>query len=214
MEESQTRPAVAQLSLDACLGSTRSCNCTLVELCVDGSLFTVDFELDRTEHRRRVAVGAGPATNTGLLHALWELPEGIPVERRRVSHRDLETLDSLGAGFVEDGDCLTRMFVPAGRVRALVVVAPDLPTAVSRSARLPAIYWRVAAAIGPRRSSPDVVATSERTGVGAVVVNDGVATVLASPQEPVRGVPAVVRWWIAELAYRNWGYGNCAHCSS
>jgi hypothetical protein len=205
---------IARLALAACAPQVPSHDSALVELCVDGSRFVALFDVDVAEHDRRIAAGVGAATNTGLLHALWELPQGLPISRRSISERDLGTFEGLGRGYVEGVEDLTRVYVPAGQVTALIVVKRDLSAAIERISLLPGIYWRVAAAIGLGPPSDDLLAASNRSGIGAAVVRRGEATVVAAPRAPTRGIPAVVRWWLAEIAYRNWGYGNCAHCSS
>lgn len=186
----------------------------LVELCIDGSDLVGLFEVDTAEHDRRTAVGVGAATSTGLLHALWELPEGVQIPRSRLSQQDLSTIETLGHGYVEGAGDLTRVYVPAGRISALVVVKRDLSRAVKRASLLPGICWRVAASTGSGPISGEILELTARTGVGATVVSSDEVTVVAEPHAPVIGSPAVVRWWLAELAYRNWGMGNCDHCSS
>lgn len=215
MSTPTTQPLeIARLALEACDELVPGPSGSLVELCIDGSNLVALFEVDAAEHDRRTAVGVGAATSTGLLHALWELPEGVQIPRSRLSRRDLSTIETLGHGFVKGADDLTRVYVPAGHISALVVVKRDLSTAIKRTSLLPGIYWRVAAATRSGPPFDEAHATSVRTGVGATVVSGGEVTVVAEPHAPVIGLPAVVRWWLAELAYRNWGYGNCAHCSS
>lgn len=208
------RVEVARVALTASLGPREACECAVIELHIDGLRFGVEFRVDREEHRRRQRLGVGAVTGTGLLHALWELPAGLPIPARCLTEPNLATLRELGEGFVEGTKILTRTFTPAGNVSAVVVVADTISDAISRASRLPPIFWRVAAA---RRLTADVaesVAFSERTGVGSLVVGSDGSTELVAPRPPVRGVPAVYRWWLSELAYRNWGHGNCAHCVS
>lgn len=201
----------ARTALRACLGE--QCRCSVVELCIDGARFAVTFDVDQQEHRRRSEAGLGAATDTGLLHALWELPEGIPTPAVALTDRDLSTLRHLGAGYVQGSATLTRLYVPAGVIGAVVVVAGTLGEAVASAARLPAIYRRLAVC-HRRPIDAGSIEYGRRVGVGAVLVSGSAAEVVVAPREPVLGVPAVVRWWLAELAYRNGAYGNCAHCIS
>ena len=207
----EERLDAARRALEA-VGGPRSCGCAVVELQVDGARFAVDFVLDEHEHRSRSALGLGPATNTGLLHALWELPEGVPVRADRLTEQNVATLRDLGVGYVRGTDVLTRTFNPVGSIRSVLVVTNSMEMAVAGVARLPPIFRRLAVAF--RRPDKRAFATNARasTGIGRVLMGSGGAEVLAEPEAAIRGVPAVYRWWLAELAYRNWGYVNCAHC--
>lgn len=184
-----------------------------VELCVDGARFAVDFHIDQTEHERRMIAGAGPATDTGLLHALWSLPAGIEIPMSALDQHDIVTLLELGDGYVEGMENLTRTFTPAGRVAAVAVVADSLGEAFTRAARLPPIFWRVAAGL-ERDGRADLVTLGRSRGIGGLVMSSDGPRLLVSPRPPRLGVPAVYRWWLSELAYRNWLYANCAHCTS
>jgi len=181
-----------------------------VELHIDGSRFAVEFDLDRGEHRRRQALGIGPATNTGLLHALWELPAGISVPAGCLSELDLATLGELGEGYVEGTDDVSRTFSPAGTVRAVVVVADEMDEAMTRVSRLPPIFRRLAVAF--RHPSRHASAKANTSGIGSAVFGPAGIKALVAPGPAIRGVPAVYRWWLGEIAYRNWGQANCAHC--
>jgi hypothetical protein len=211
-------PAVARLAAAraalAALGNRDSCECSVVELRIDGSRFAVRFDLDRHEHRRRQQVGAGAATHTGLLHALWELPAHVPVPATCLDDLDLSTLRELGAGYVEGTEMLTRTFAPAATVTAVVVVAKGMNEALARASRLPPIFWRLAASSRRPARFDMAIAAGHASGVGGVVVGGDGTEVVVAPRSPIRGVPAVYRWWLGELAYRNWGSGNCAHCFS
>lgn len=186
---------------------------SMVELCIDGARFAVDFRVDGNEHERRINAGAGPATDTGLLYALWSLPAGMAIPAAALDRRDLATLLDLGDGYVEGTENLTRTFTPAGSVTAVAVVAESLGDAVARAARLPPIFWRVAAGLR-RVGRAEAVALGGSRGIGAVVMGSDGPKVIVRPRSPRLGAPAVYRWWLSELAYRNWLYANCAHCMS
>jgi hypothetical protein len=73
---------------------------------------------------------------------------------------------------------------------------------------------RVAAATRWPADTASAIAAGHAGGIGVVVVSAVGAELLVEPRPPLLGVPAVYRWWISELSYRNWGYANCAHCRS
>lgn len=208
------RVALARDALTASLGLRDGCDCAVIELHIDGLRFGVEFRVDWGEHRRRQRLGLGAATNTGLLHALWELPAGLAIPADCLDERNRTTLRELGDGYVEGTATFTRTFTPAGSISAVVVVADRMSGALSRVGRLPPIFWRIAAARRQPANVREAAMLCARIGVGGVVVTPDGATEVAAPKSPVRGVPAVYRWWLSELAYRNWGSGNCAHCVS
>jgi hypothetical protein len=218
MTESATDPAVERLATAraalAALGNRDSCECSVVELRIDGSRFAARFDLDYREHHRRQRAGAGAATSTGLLHALWELPAHVPVPATCLGDLDRSTLREFGAGYVEGTEELTRTFAPVATVTAVVVVAKGMNEAMARASRLPPIFWRLAASLRRPARFEDAVTAGHASGVGGVVVGGGGSEVVVAPRAPMRGVPAVYRWWLGELAYRNWAVGNCAHCVS
>ncbi|MDQ1536287.1 MAG: hypothetical protein QOE58_680 [Actinomycetota bacterium] len=195
-------------------GRHYGCECSVVELRIDGNRFFVEFAIDREEHRRRRALGVGAASGTGLLHALWELPAGIPIPEQCLTQRDVSTLRDHGKGYVEGTDVLTRSFSPAGTIRAVVVVANQLDEAIGRLRRLPPIFRRLAVALRSPARSASASVLGGTTGIGTAVIGRGGAELLVAPAPAILGVPAVYRWWLAELAYRNWEYVNCAHCVS
>jgi hypothetical protein len=138
----------------------------------------------------------------------------LPCPASSLSVEDVSTLQELGAGFVDGTSVLTRTYVPAARVTAVVSVADGLGDALTRASFLPAIFWRLAVSRRHPAHMDLAVARGQAAGVGAIVVNADGPDVIVTPRPPKRGVPAVYRWWLGELAYRNWGGGNCAHCSS
>lgn len=205
---------LARVGIGAAIGDASRCACSVVDLQVDGSRFAAAFDLNADEHRRRQAIGAGAVTGTGLLHALWQLPVGIPFPASSLSVADVSTLRELGEGYVDGTSILTRTYAPAARVTAVVTVADGVGDALARASLLPAIFWRLAMSRRRPAHMERAVARCEAAGIGAIVMTADGPDVIVAPRAPKRGVPAVYRWWLGELAYRNWGSGNCAHCSS
>ncbi len=196
-------------------GIALSCECSVVQLSIDGARFAVVFSPDSLEHQRRKEAGVGAATDTGLLHALWTLPLGLPIPLGSLDPADATTLAKLGRGYIDrTGDTATRVFSPAGVVTTAVVVAQRLGDAVRRVAQQPPIFGRLAASWRHPGMGSAAVALATESGVGAVVLTKAGPGLLVAPRPAERGVPAVYRWWISELAYRNWTYTNCAHCRS
>lgn len=202
----------------AALGETPACPCCVVEMRVDRRSWFAQFRPNREEHLRRLSERVGPAVSTGLLHALWSLPEDLPVERRALTRRDVITLEAAARGFVKASDsAFTRLYRPSGVIEAIVVVSRRLQDATRRAAYFPPIYRRVAVALRPSMVGvPSSTLLGKQVGVGEVFIKDEGSdpVVIEKPQPASLGVPAVYRWWMAELAYRNWLYANCAHWSS
>lgn len=204
----------ARAALQATGLQTR-CSCEVVELTIDGARSFVLFRLNIGEHRRRNQARSGAITDRGLLHALWSLPEDIPVPCEKLTTRDAATLQQSGRGHViKRGGSLCRVFRPAGTIQAVVAVARSLGDAVGRVGQYPAIFERLAVSLTAQLRDEDIWA-AQQLGVGIVThAAPGHTEVVDTPAEARRGVPGVYRWWISELAYRNWGYANCAHWSS
>lgn len=191
-------------------------DCSVVELSVDGSHFFVHFAVDRVEHERRRRMAVGAATCTGLLHALWSLPEGIPFDWRALDDRDAKTLKDAGAGWIDsDGSSVTRRFRPGGTIELLTHGHRHLGQAIRRVAHHPPIFRRVAVwggeELGGTELHSEHLEWARILGVGVVSVDDDGPAVLIRPAPAELGVPSVYRWWMSELAYRNWLYANCAH---
>lgn len=178
-----------------------------VALSLDGNRFVASLALDQREHCRRQAAGNGPVSSTSLLHALWELPAGFAIAWDTLPDRVVERLRQSGSGWIDDtGSSVTRLYEPAGHLQLVGVGDIRLSRAIERAARLPPVYTRVAIWDRPPRSykrSAHHLAAAEALGIGVVASGDEM-TVLLQPGLPQRGVPSVYRWWLAELAYRNW----------
>jgi hypothetical protein len=182
---------------------------TGVPLKIDGSSFVAGLRLCDTEHARRRDLGVGSATSTGLLHALWGLPYGIPVPWASMSERDRITLDGEGFGWIDDaGGAVVRTYQPPGAVGTIVVADSSLPRAVSRAASHPptvrrVVLWRRQSDRPPRRQ-PAQLERASSFGIGIFAVNEGECREVLPAAPALTGLPAVFRWWQAELAYRNW----------
>lgn len=166
-----------------------------------GALLLTAIEIDRAEHARRLGAGVGAIDSLALLHGLWLIPAGgrvdvdsLPDVKRRA------LLDEVGSHVrVVDGAHLERTYAPAGVVRAVGFSGGNPERAIRSAARFTPIVERVvllaAGATVPRR----VLHEAREWGVGLLDLERG--EFLVPALEAVRGVPAVYRWWIAELAY-------------
>lgn len=180
-----------------------------IPLCVDGCFYIAGLRLDPSEHLRRREIRLGAATSTGLLHALWELPLGVPFPTRALAPRDRETLKQEGRGWAqEQREEVVRVYRPAGVIGCIAVPDKSLAKAVQRAATHPPTVRRTAVWT---TSTNDVSAgamalllRARRLGVGVLAVDDSRVCELVRPADATGGRPAVFRWWQAELAYRNW----------
>jgi hypothetical protein len=197
------RDAARWLAADAlrCLTSL-----PVVGLVVDGVRMLAIFEPDPEEHTRRSALELGAVTSTALLHGLWLLPSGVPVPMYAVPDHKRRRLES-ARHLVEVADgCFERLYAPAGAVRVVAFQGTRASRSVKRAARFTPIVQRVALCEGRMQPSSDVLRAAVSWGVGLVQYADRSAKVLVDPPVPELGVPAVYRWWIAELAYSSWLY--------
>jgi hypothetical protein len=180
-----------------------------VPLKVDGSSYVVGFRLTENEHARRLGLDLGAATSTGLLHALWGLPHGIPVLRTAVAVRDIATLDEEGVGWMRClGRTIIRTYQPPGVVGTIVVSDSSLSRAMSRAASHPSTVrriaiWRRRSNTTPRLRQAQLDYAAE-FGLGIYATVGDETTQLLAADPGLTGLPAVFRWWQAELAYRNW----------
>lgn len=177
----------------------------VVRTVLDGREVFMAIELDATEHVRRLDRSLGPVRSRGLLHALWALPEGLAWPVSGLGQLDSDTLKLEGGGFVTvNGQSITRVYRPAGRVRAVGVASKRLLAAVAGASQLPPIFRRYAIATRAGRRDLDAVVAAQTVGVGAAVTGPEGLRVLARAEPSLAGVPGVYRWWLAELAYRSW----------
>lgn len=178
----------------------------VVRLDVDGVRMLATFEPDDEEHARRSRLDIGAVTSTALLHGLWLLPSGVTVPMDEVPDHKRSRLES-ARHLVEVVDgCFERLYSPAGAVRIVAFGGTRTSRSVQRAARFTPILQRFALCEGPARPSSNVLQAARAWGVGLVQYADGSATVLVTPPVAELGVPAVYRWWIAELAYSSWLY--------
>jgi hypothetical protein len=181
----------------------------VVGLRVDGRSYLATLRLDTGEHGRRQALGLGSATSAGLLHALWNLPRGIPVPSRTLTAQDSETLRREGVGWVgESQGTFVRNYEPPGIIHAILVADTLLGRALGRvAAHPPTVRRTVLWVTSARKQSGRMSISLDRArnlGIGVLAVANGCATELVQPAEATQGRPCVFRWWQAELAYRNW----------
>ena len=182
---------------------------TEVRLKVDGNCYIAGLRLQDSEHARRENLGLAAATSTGLLHALWGLPYGIPVPRASISQLDRLTLDDEGFGWIDsDGRSVVRTYQPPGVVGTVIVTDSSLPGAVSRAIAHPPTVRRVALWRRQSEQAPRLLAHQlERArsfGIGIFTLHGDHCRQVLAPASALTGLPAVFRWWQAELAYRNW----------
>jgi len=170
---------------------------------VDGNVWSAGFELDHAEHGRRLQSGVGAIVDRRLLHALWELPGGIPIADRDLREVDRATLRRHGDGVVLQREgFVVRTFRPATVVRTASVLVARAAIGLRRMRFIPPIFERVVASTGdPSASDIDDAA---RLGIGLVSVDHSAEILLVAPRPAEAGAPAVYRWWIAELAYASW----------
>lgn len=181
----------------------------VAELCVDRHAFSAVLQLDLEEHADRQHRKLGAVDATGLLHALWSLPYGIGFPPSVIDPLDLRTLSEQGASWVED-DCgsIRRRYRPIGTVDLVAVAHSSVSRAVSRVAEHPPSFRRLA--IWLTGSPPAhggrgrVLNGAADKGIGVAAAGDWGCAVLLEPGARVTGRPAVYRWWLAEIAYRNW----------
>ena len=176
----------------------------LVQVIADGASWTAGFVLDKSEHYRRVSAGGGPVVDRRALHALWELPTGEWIGASALNRRDVETLEACNESLVEqDGRHFRRLFRPAGRVRLAICAASRLERGLWRMSRLPPIFYRFVTSTSESLSER-AIELAHRRGVGVISPGIEGSDVLVPARPPLRGCPAVYRWWIDELAYEGW----------
>lgn len=178
----------------------------VVWLVVDGVRMLATFEPNDDEHARRSALDLGAVTSTALLHGLWLLPSGVPVPMDEVPDHKRGRLES-ARHLVEVVDgCFERLYSPAGAVRMVAFGGTRTSRSVQLAARFTPIVQRFALCEGLAPPSSNVLRSAQAWGVGLVQYAGGSARVLVAPPVAELGVPAVYRWWIAELAYSSWLY--------
>ncbi len=171
---------------------------------LEGKAMTAAFDPDVGEHARRSAAGAGAVTSRALLHGLWLLPTGVPVPTAAIPERKRQYLRAARHFAQEDGGCLERLYSPAGAVSAIAIAGADIERSVGQAIRFTPIVQRVVVTDVTSQPSSATLALAERWGLGVVRAREDGCDVLLHPAPAVVGVPAVYRWWLAELAYEGW----------
>ncbi len=180
-----------------------------VDVCIDGNRFIAALQLNLHEHNRRVALGLGALSSTGLLHALWEIPRGLAWPMTTLSLLDQSTLEQGGLGWVEIQEgSVSRLYEPPGQIMSVSVVDRSLAQAVRKASVHPPTVTRYAiwkaAPSKPTAKSTPALDLARLHGIGVIAADGESLRELAQAARPVIGRPVVFRWWQAELAYRNW----------
>jgi hypothetical protein len=180
----------------------------LSEMHVDGEHYFALLILDLVEHQRRQQAGIGHASNR-LLHVLWGIPMGIWFPATAFDSYELTTLEEEGMGWVNaEGDSITRLYQPIGRIDMVAIVNTSLKRSVSLAASHPATTRRLAVWSEydgrPLKNSSHDLAEAARLGIGVVAVGPPAMVPLIEPTPATVGRPAIYRWWQAEICYRNW----------
>ena len=167
---------------------------------IDGVELLAAFELDSTEHERRRGLGVGAVDCLSLLHGLWLLPAGGTVSLSSIPEVKATALMAAPShARIIDDYAIERTYVPAGVIHAVGFLGRNVEQAIHRAARFTPIVERVVL-LDPDSELRAVSAREAREwGVGLLDTVSGEFVVRALPR--VTGVPAVYRWWIAELAY-------------
>lgn len=175
-----------------------------VAIRLEGKEIAAAFDPDFGEHARRSTAGAGAVTSRALLHGLWLLPTGVPVPTAAIPERKRQHLRTAGHFAHEVGGQLERLYSPAGAVRAIAIAGADIERSVRQAIRFTPIVQRVVVTDVTTQPSPATLGLAEEWGVGVVTARENGSDVLRHPAPAVVGVPAVYRWWLAELAYEGW----------
>ena len=191
-------------ALEVLLG-TKSDDSTLTGVRLNGVEYLAHLRLDLNECRRRSSLGLGAVTSTGVLHALW--PTSIrPIPRAALDTMNLNTLDALPDTLVshDENENIVRRYNPIGEIVALCSLDKSISQAIKKAVRIPPIFERLC--IWTRQgstASPNVqsLTMARRARTGIISLCDTRVEELVRPHDRVPGIPAVYRWWIAELAY-------------
>lgn len=171
---------------------------------IEGRELIAAFDPDVGEHERRSAVGAGPVTSRALLYGLWLLPAGVRVPNEAIPEVKLQRLRAARHFAYDDGRSFERLYSPAGAVRAIAIAGSNSERNVEHAIRFTPIVQRVVVADSASEPSSATLDLAERWGIGVVTARRCDCEVLVQPAPAVVGVPAVYRWWLAELAYESW----------
>ncbi len=177
-----------------------------VRLRLDGRSVVAVIEIDPAEHLRRLELGVGAVTSTGLLHALWLLPSMIPVQPTALPEIKVARLRQADGVCAETGAGLERTYSPIGRVLALGASGANAQRVLDHVAMLPPIFRRAALVRPlPPTARGRLAQRALSARVGLAIYEEGIVDEVVVPApEPIRGIPGVYRWWIAELVYGAW----------
>lgn len=181
---------------------------TVVPLDIDGAPMLGAFQIDEVEHARRRQNGVGAVTSCGLLHGLWLLPTGGPVEVTRLPEIKVRRLRAAPQMATETEQGFVRTYSPPGVLRAVAFLGSSLQQRVRRAVRFTPIVQRYVIVDYKRHAVPlRVEYLAREWGVGIVKTDDAGNAELSVPAEEAElGVPGVYRWWAAEQAYRGFRY--------
>lgn len=179
-----------------------------VAVTIDGRQFSVLLALDGQEHQRRIELGVGAVTSTGLLYGLWLLPSGVPVSSGELPEVKRKRLQDAPA-FAQYSDAgFERLYSPIGKVTAIGRRTARSTVCIEEVAAQPPLFRRVAFVAGEPAERETLIARATSAGVGLALSRREDLEVLVSPPPAVRGRPGAYRWWIAEVAYRAWLYDS------
>lgn len=198
MTDGTTRSDLARRAIEELTGLPA------VAINVDGQGLVAAFAPDAGEHQRRSAVGVGAVTSRALLHGLWLLPAGVSVPTQALPEPKRKRLQRANGFACEDDASFHRLYSPAGTVKVIGIAGADCRRSVMHAIRFTPIVQRVAVADASSRPSPATLDLAGQFGVGVLAAHSDRYTVLRQPAPAVVGVPAVYRWWLAELAYEGW----------
>lgn len=205
--------SISQRSSDAAAASVLAAHASgrrIAELRVDGFRVQAAFTVDEVEAQRRSDAGLSAVTNTGLLHALWTLPEGEDLPLGVLDAIDADTLSTLGVGTVEiQAEVVRRTYRPVATVHAVACAGRSPHSLLRTLVAFPPIFDRFAVLSASQVLDTADLDSARAGGIGIVRYDGSTAEIVEAPAK-VLGRPAVYRWWIAELAYRDY-LANCDH---
>lgn len=183
-------------------------NIEWVPLSIDSTFYFAGLQVDQGEQDRRKKAGLQAIESTGLLHALWDIPNGIPFPSNAFSTLNRETLKEADEGWVEKhGTDFVRRFNPAGTVRCIAATDKSLLRSIRKAAAHPPTVRRTAvwmtSSNGPHCRYREELTFAASLGIGVVAMGQLEVHPLVDPEPPIRGRSNVFRWWQAELAFRN-----------
>lgn len=175
-----------------------------VTVCLDGRGLVAAFEPDHHEHRRRSSLDVGAVTSRPVLHGLWLLPAGIPVPSEAIAPLKRRRLRDARHFALERGTTFERLYSPPGAVRAVAFRGTKPTRCVEAAVRFTPIVERIIITSANVPASPSDLSVASEYGIGMIEATEQETRVVLPPKNAVIGVPAVYRWWLAEIAYEGW----------